>query len=167
MILESSARLAGFALAHAAWSVSDLPTGQLLTPFLITEEAGARELTRFESSTQVAAIKAGKHAAQERAGRVDAWAFAREGTLRTDDTQAALDTLVVEFGSRDDSEPYAIIQPYEAYAVRQRFRLMGDPTVTRGGEMLDPGELAMMRVLVAEGVGHHPAVADLWVQWRQ
>lgn len=35
---EATALLAGFVLAHAAWSVSDLPEGQLLVPLAMIEE---------------------------------------------------------------------------------------------------------------------------------
>lgn len=35
---EATALLAGFVFAHAAWSVSDLPEGQLLVPLAMIEE---------------------------------------------------------------------------------------------------------------------------------
>ncbi len=167
MGLESSARLAGFALAHAAWSISDLPRGNLLTPFVITEEAGGRELTRFEAATQAAAIEAGHRQVREHAERVEGWAFARDGTIRMGDPPAPYDVLVVEFGSRDDDPRYAVVQPYEAYAVRQQFRLLGDPLLTRGGVVLGADEFAALRTAVREGIGQHSAVAGLWAQWRQ
>ena len=39
---ESLFLLVGFVLAHAAWSVSDLPRGQLLVPLAIVEKHGER-----------------------------------------------------------------------------------------------------------------------------
>ena len=50
---DSVVLLAGFVLAHAAWSVSDLPKGQLLVPLAVVETGGQRQLLRFEAQTQV------------------------------------------------------------------------------------------------------------------
>jgi len=36
-------RLAGFVLAHAAWSISDVPRGELLVPLAIVERQGQRQ----------------------------------------------------------------------------------------------------------------------------
>lgn len=60
MIPESVALLAGFVLAHAAWSVSDLPRGERLVPLAVVETAGQRQLLRFEAPTQEQAISDGK-----------------------------------------------------------------------------------------------------------
>lgn len=165
MPAESSARLAGFALAHAAWSTSDLPAGQSLTPFVIAEHGGERELMRFAASTQDAAIAEGKRATQRLASRGDAWAFARDGLLRAPGSEAAQHVLVVEFGWGDE-KPGTVIQPYEPYASNGRFRILGDPMLTRGGEVLGPGEVAPILDLLQEGIRQHPAVTELWVGWR-
>jgi hypothetical protein len=57
---DSVVLLAGFVLAHAAWSVSDLPKGQLLVPLAVVETGGQRQLLRFEAQTQEQSIAAGK-----------------------------------------------------------------------------------------------------------
>ena len=49
---DSLMLLAGFVLAHAAWSVSDLPKGELLVPLAVVEKNGQRQLLRFEAQTQ-------------------------------------------------------------------------------------------------------------------
>src|SRR2546425_10308417 len=74
--------LAGFVLAHAAWSVSDLPNGELLAPLAMVERGGHREITRFEAASQAAAIAEGRAAMAKLGTSVDAWAFAREGLIR-------------------------------------------------------------------------------------
>jgi len=55
-IPEPALLLAGFVLAHAAWSISDLPEGDLLVPLAVVEANGQRRLLRFEAETQDAAI---------------------------------------------------------------------------------------------------------------
>jgi hypothetical protein len=45
---ETALRLAGFALAHAAWSVED---GETLCTLAFVETAGERELARYEAPT--------------------------------------------------------------------------------------------------------------------
>jgi len=74
-------RLVGFVLAHAAWSISDVPKGELPVPLAIVERQGQRQLFRFEAETQDAAIAKGKATVAEATDSVDAWAFAREGLL--------------------------------------------------------------------------------------
>ena len=55
-IPEPLLMLAGFCFAHATWSISDLPEGELLVPLAIVEAAGERGLKRFEAATQAEAI---------------------------------------------------------------------------------------------------------------
>jgi hypothetical protein len=76
---DAAVPLAGFVLAHAVWSVSDLLEGELLVPLAMTEKAGQRELHRFEAETQEQGIANCKTAIGKLSGKVDTWAFAREG----------------------------------------------------------------------------------------
>jgi hypothetical protein len=167
MDFESSARLAGFALAHAAWSICDATHGELLTPLLIVDDAGAREMMRFESAIQDAAIEEGKRAVTRLSSRVDMWAFAREGLLRLRGSDVAQDVLVVEFAWRGQEERYAVIQPYEHASGRELFRLAGDPIITRGGEVMDAAASEALWNVLNEGARAHPGVTDLWDGWRR
>jgi hypothetical protein len=81
VVSDALALLAGFALAHAAWSVSDLPKGELLVPLAVVEKNGQRQLLRFEAKTQEQAIAQAKAALTQRQPELDAWAFVREGLL--------------------------------------------------------------------------------------
>lgn len=165
--MDLSIRLAGFALAHAAWSISDLTSGQTLTPFVLSEQDGARELMRLEMPTQAAAIEEGKRAVQALTGRVDAWAFARDGMLRMRDEPSAQHVLVVEFGSRDADVPHVVIQAYEPLAANHRFRILGPPMITRGGELLNEQETRALFERIEAGIQEHPAAVELWPQWRE
>ena len=72
---DSLILLAGFVLAHAAWSVSDLPKGELLVPLAIVEKNGQRQLLRFEAPTQAQAIAEGKVLEGAEAARVVSWLY--------------------------------------------------------------------------------------------
>ena len=60
MTPDSVVLLAGFVLAHGAWSASDLPKGELLVPLAVVETGGQRQLLRFEAQTQEQSIAEGK-----------------------------------------------------------------------------------------------------------
>ena len=167
MDLESSARLAGFALAHAAWSICDATHGVLLTPLLIVDDAGAREMMRFEASTQDAAIEEGKRAVTRLSPDVDMWAFAREGLLRLRGSEATQDVLVVEFAWLGQEERYAVIQPYEHASGGEPFRLPGEPMITCGGELIDAAASKTLWSALNDGARAHPGVTDLWDEWRR
>jgi hypothetical protein len=81
MMPDSVVLLAGFVLAHAAWSISDVPKGELLIPLAVVESAGQRQLIRFEAPTQEAAIAKGKATLAGQQAELDARAFAREGLM--------------------------------------------------------------------------------------
>ena len=67
---QSALSLAGFTLAHAAWSLSDTHDGELLCPLAVLEQQdGTRRFMRFEADTQEHAIIAGPSFGR-RGGRV-------------------------------------------------------------------------------------------------
>jgi uncharacterized protein YegJ (DUF2314 family) len=157
---------AGFALAHAAWSVSDLSDTELLAPLAITEHAGERRLTRFEAATQEAAILRGK-AAMAADTESDAWAFAREGSARDPRSGPPQDVLLVDFWARGMTAPLTLIQPFERIGPGRRFRLQGTPRVVdASGRQLAVEQAAAVRAGVLRGVEAHPKVAPLWATWH-
>ncbi|HEX6041465.1 hypothetical protein [Longimicrobium sp.] len=166
MSFDSTARMAGFALAHAAWGVHEAPAGELLTPFLLVDDGGTRELMRFELETQDQAIAEGKRAVDSLAGRVDAWAFAREGLLRMlQGTESTQHVLAVEFGRREGEGRYAVIQPYRPAADPAGFGLQGAPMVLRDGQVVGAEDAERVMRSVRGGIGDHPAAAPLWDPW--
>jgi len=50
--LDDALRFAGFALAHAAWVISDLESGELLCPIGVVERGDTREVVPFEAESQ-------------------------------------------------------------------------------------------------------------------
>ncbi len=123
--------LAGFLLAHAVWSVSDLPEGELLVPLAVVEVNGERSLQRFEAETQEEAIAAGKAAMQSATTTAEGWALARGGCLDRDGR--TIDVLSVDFWAKGMTKPAIILQEYQPPARSDRFRLLGDPVLEIGG----------------------------------
>jgi hypothetical protein len=162
-IPDAATLLAGFVLAHAAWSVSDLPEGDLLVPMAITEVGGERKLTRFEAETQEQAIAKGKEFVADQQASSSAWAFAREGQMKTSD--GYIDVLVVDAWAKGMTEPITFIQPFQPYA-SGAFKLLGPAVPVVAGSMLSPEQSEPYLSVLYRGVGGHGKAAALWESWQ-
>jgi hypothetical protein len=159
--------LAGFALAHAAWSISDIEGDELLCPLAVIETHDReRKLLRFDADTQEEAIIAGKAAMRDATRDAAAWAFAREAAWRKMKSDYTGDVLAIDFWSAGMSEPATIMQHFNRATNGGRFRIGGLPKLVVDGvqlpiEVADPSIIAIMA-----GVHAHTAVAPLWPTWR-
>jgi len=159
---ESALLLAGFVLAHSAWSISDAP--ELLVPLAMIERNSKREVLRFESPTQEEAIAKGKtHLADLK--DVDSWAFAREGLLNENGKK--VDVISVDIWSRGSNERITLIQRFEPFSVRKHFRLIGEPDVSVDGVIQDKAHSQKVLETVRKGVAQHSKVAPLWDTWKR
>ena len=156
--------LAGFTLAHAAWSISDTPPTELLVPLGIREVAGRRQLQRFEAETQLAAIEAGKAQAVEWTHDSTPWAFAREGSIREKGKE--VDILSVDFWAPGMDKPATIIQRFQRYTVDGRFRLLGPMQIVVEGRILTDSAAAPIVKGIEQGVAQHSRAAPLWPTWK-
>lgn len=163
VIPESALLLAGFVLAHAAWSVSDAP--ELLVPLAIVERSGQRETMRFEATTQQEAIAQGKAKMATLGGDVDEWAFAREGLF--DERGGKVDVISIDIGAKGSAQRITLIQRFEPYAKRKHFRLLGDPEVVIDGNLQDSAKVKDLLAIVRRGVSQHSKVASLWDSWHK
>jgi len=84
-ITDGALLIAGYVLAHAGYSVSDLERGGLLIPCVVAETNGQQQVLRFESNTQEQAISETKLKVTELQKSVDIYAWAREGTMHSPD----------------------------------------------------------------------------------
>jgi hypothetical protein len=160
---ESALLLAGFVLAHAAWSVSDLPKGDLLCPVAAIEKDASRTLSRFEAPTQAEAISTGKLAMAEATKSADAWAFAREGLMPEGSTK--IDVLVVDVWAKGMNAPIIVIQRFEPFAERGRFRIIGAPKIVIDGVIQAPEKVSDLVAGIERGISQHTCVKDLWNGW--
>jgi len=164
VISEGALLLAGFVLAHSAWSISDLPAGDFLVPLAIVESNGERKLLRFEADTQEQAITRGKAEVASLSATVDAWAFAREGLMPDGDSKA--DVLSVDVWARGMDTPVTIVQRFVPNASEGGFRIVGEPILVAGG-VVQPDAASRSAIdAVLRGVQSHPKVAPLWSSWK-
>src|SRR5262245_1383542 len=139
MVPDALVLLAGFVLAHAAWSVSDLPKGELLVPLAIVEKDGQRQVLRFEAATQEQAIATGTATLARRQADVQAWACAREGLMR--DASGKVDVLTVDAWTKGMPRPISFVQRFTP-AATGAFRVTGNATVIVDGKALTDAEAA-------------------------
>lgn len=161
-IPETLITLAGFVLAHAAWSVSDLSKGELLVPFIVVERSDERKLSRFEAATQWEAINNAKAFLAEQGDTFDAWVFAREGRIR--EAGAYVDVLTIEAKAKGMEHSIIFLQRFQPFAMGE-FRVLGPPTVVIDGKVLEDGKAKPFLIQLHQGIRTHSNVAPLWNEW--
>ena len=164
---QSALSLAGFTLAHAAWSLSDTDDGELLCPLAVLQQQdGTRRFMRFEADTQEQAIIAGKTAMREVGSDVAAWAFAREGAWRKMKSDYSGEVLAVDFWATSMPAAATLTQPFNRALNGGRFRIGGVPTLLVGNARLSADVASPHIDAIMAGVRAHTAVAELWPTWR-
>lgn len=163
MVPDATLLLGGYALAHAAWSLSDLEHGELLCPLAFVEQNDQRELLRFESDTQEEAISNAKEYLESACVEADAWAFAREGLIR--EPGRAVDVISVDFFGRGMPRPATLVQRYVPFAQQGQFKLSGVPDVVINGIRLEAMTAHRFLQSARQGILEHRPVAELWVRW--
>ena len=161
-IAETAILVAGFALGHAAWSVSDLPAGELLVPLAIVVRGDKRELVRFAASTQTDAISNGKATLEELQSEATAWAFVRDGLIPIDGKKS--DVLILEVWSKEMPSTVTFIQRYQPFSSGQ-FKVLGPAMVRIDGITQGAEESKRLDDLLYRGVSEHPRAGSLWSQW--
>jgi hypothetical protein len=159
---EAAVSLAGFVLAHAVWSVSDLLEGEFLVPLAMTEKAGRRELHRFAAETQEQAIAQGKTAMGRLSERVDAWAFAREGQFNEGGGHA--DVISVDAWAKGMTAHISFVQKLRPL-VSGKFGLLGDPWVVIDEKVQNPPASSELLTKLNHAIQSHPKAAEHWPEW--
>ena len=159
--------LAGFALAHAAWSLSDTEDDELLCPLAVIESReGERRLMRFDAESQEDAIIAGKTAVREATSDAAAWAFAREAAWRRMESEDRSHVLAIDFWAMGMPSAATIMQHFNRATNGGRFRIGGVPALVVNGNQLSASVAAPSITAIMAGVHSHAAVAQLWPTWR-
>ena len=159
--------IAGYVLAHAAWSISEAEGDEILCPLAIVEyRDGARRLRRFEADSREAAIIAGKDAMHDATSEAAAWAFAREGAWRKMDVDMSGDVLAIDFWAIGMPDIATFIQPFHRASRGGRFRIGGVPTLVAGDKLLLREAADPVIEAIVAGVDAHIVVAKLWPTWR-
>lgn len=164
---EPALSLVGFALAHAAWSISDLEDGDHLCPLAVVQQHdGARRMTRFEADTQEKAIVAGKAAMRSATSVVAAWAFAREGAWGRIGGVSSADVLALDFWGSGMAAAATLIQPFYRATNGGRFRIGSVPSIVVGENVLSPDVANSPLDAIMAGVHSHAMVTTLWPTWQ-
>jgi len=161
-ILNPALILAGFVLAHAAWSVFDVR--ETLVPMAVIEKDGKRTLVRFEADTQAKAIDKGKASMAAATKTADAWALAREDLMP--EGGGKIEVFSVTFWSKGMESPAVLIQRFEPLAKNGTFKLIGEPKVVIRGVVQKPEQAKELLRAVRQGVSQHPQAARLWDSWH-
>ena len=146
----------GFALAHAAYSICDVPAGQLLIPLFIAAHQGKREVRRFEAATQEEAITAAKRHIETVDGTLDLWTLSREGSMVLQD-DSRTDVISVDASSAVFRRRLSITQSFRPTLHPDGFALLGTPLVTLEGDEVSPEEERACRRILDQGFAIHPA----------
>lgn len=163
VIPESALLLAGFVLAHAMWSISDV--SELLVPLAILERNGKREVLRFEGDTQEEAISNGKATMAALGADVEQWAFAREGLLNEHGDR--VDVVSIDIGTKGSTTKITLIQRFEPYSKRHHFLLIGDPEIVIDGTVQESAKMKGLLETVHHGVSQHAKAGLLWDGWHR
>ena len=164
MIPEAALLIAGYALAHATWSVSDASETELLCPLAMVDTNGKRQLIRVEGESQEKAIAAGKAKYAEWSATSSAWAFARENVVR--EATGPIDVISVDFWAVGMPRPQTVMQRFRRATSSAGFKLLGSPQLVLDGALQSPGQAEREITRVLAGVMQHPKVCDLWPTWQ-
>ncbi len=163
-ITELAVLLAGFALAHAAWSISDVPKDELLVPLAIVQDTnGQRHVQRFEAESQVEAVEAGKAAMAKLVGGTSSYAFVREGLLPINGVKS--DILTLDFWSPGMEKPVTVIQQFRPAWSTDGFQVVGDPMIVIDGRQQPAENMREVVALLRAGIAQHGKAGPLWSSW--
>jgi hypothetical protein len=163
-VSDDAVLLAGLALAHAAWSLSGAPEGELLCPLAFVQEGEAFKLIRFEADSQEVAIREAKSFLNGEGMTKDGWAFAREGLMR-ESNGPSVDVISVDAWAQGMEKPFVLVQQFRP-AAAGRFAIVGAPALAIDGvEQHRDGVRALVERL-QDGIRGHPSAGALWDGWR-
>lgn len=157
---EKTLSVAGFALAHALWSISD--GEQLCTLALAENDMQQRILYRFETDTIPQSLDAAvtKLTAPD-SGDVT-WAIVFDAFYTFANRKR--DALVVVPKPAPDV-PFRVVQQYAPASKEDGFRVIGRPILLESDGAIYEDERQQTRLLM--GLHQHQKVHELWQQWQK
>lgn len=163
---EQLLMLIGYVLAHGAYSVSDLPEGELLVPLAITQtEEKQQQLIRFEAETQKEAVKNAFSKLDILKKHVQAWALARESIIRTESGNPE-DYITVDAWEKGQTVEIVIAQKIQPFYIENKFLIVGDIQISINGNWLSDEDASKIIPAIQAGIEQHPKY-NLWQQWKK
>lgn len=163
IVPKSSSLLAGEVLAHAVWSISEAPEGEILVPLAGILREGKVELIRFvpeELSGDFIAVA--RQQLEDQQGKLEAWTLAYD--TRVTRGQGKVDAIVFEVWGQGMATPAMFAQPYQPFH-SGTFSLLGEPFFLGTATSDDQDTLSETLRTFRRGVENHHQVAPLWDNW--
>jgi hypothetical protein len=155
---DGALTLAGFALAHAAWSIAD---GERLCTLAMAETGGRRELFRYEAPSIPASLENARTHLAGLATRIDAAALVFDGYASIDGRRS--NALVVQVFAAGIPAGNRLIQRYRARTRSRRFRLVEKPELLFEGEPpFDPSDRSLWTTPLFAGIVEHEHSRHYW-----
>jgi len=165
---DRALHIAGFALAHAAFSICEAAEGNLI-PFGFFRQgsllAPKTEMSRFFTGTLEGSVAAGRGEVAARKKKCQCWALAFESFLTHSGGQ--VDAFTIEAGDKKMPVQFAVLQPFQPFA-SGTFKLLGPPGLAMGdiqGRTVEGEEAARFTRALRKGVGNHPTASSRWQEW--
>ncbi|MFN3468914.1 MAG: hypothetical protein ACK4Z7_04365 [Novosphingobium sp.] len=156
-------QLAGFLMAHAFWSASELPAGSSYQPqSLCMRSDGNRQLQSFEGASPKEQDEAARAFISGAAAQWPDCAVARQ--VKVDTPAGEVDALVIDVVQYGGSV-MTVVQAFRPAA--QGFRLLGDELMLSDNGPLPPLPAAQAAAAMREGALDHPGMGEKWQQWEQ
>jgi hypothetical protein len=156
-------KLAGFALAHAAWCVRD---GETLCTMALTETDNDRQLLRFDVDSMPDSLEIGRQHLSEIQTKLQRWVLVYDGYITLNEKRR--DALVIQPWSRSHNTVARIVQPYQHKKLFQKFQVLGAPIVIdMDNAILNALDAAAYQFWIQEGVDEHPKAAEFWGKGSQ
>jgi hypothetical protein len=163
LVPESAGLLAGQVLAHAAWSISEAPEGEILIPLAGTFCEGKVEFVRFvpeELSGDFIAFA--RQQLEDQRSKLEAWTLAYDARVTRD--QGKVDAIVFEVWEQGMTTPATFAQPYQPFHAGI-FKLLGEPFYLGATSSEGPDTLSETLRTFRRGVENHHQAAVLWDGW--
>jgi hypothetical protein len=153
MELVALLELAGFATAHAVWSVSD---GAVLVPMAMSERAGERKLTRFVAEELEQAVEQGQKWLADNADDSDVAVLVFDGYVSS--ATEKTDALILHGRARSGST-VTVVQRYRPAAEAAGFAVLRPQLEVPSGERLDDETITLA---FFRGLESHEEGARVW-----
>ncbi|WP_298284421.1 hypothetical protein [Novosphingobium sp.] len=155
-------QLAGFLMAHAFWTASELPAGASYQPqSLCMRSDGSRQLQSFDGATPKEQDDKARAFITGGAAQWPDCAIARQVKVGT--PAGDVDALVIDV-VQSGSNVMTVVQAFRP--APQGFRLLGDELVMGDGGPLPPLPAAQAAAAMREGAIDHPGLGDKWQAWE-
>lgn len=160
---EIVGKLLGLVMAHSALIGNSLEPGELMVPYVITEQSGKREIINFEADSQEQAVDNANKTLIELTSKDGAWAYSQDGLITTENGNKQ-DVYFFKIWAKGMTNPLEAYQMYDSTP----FKLVGNIQILNFDETgLDMDKTEEFITALTDGINSHPTAGDKWESWRE